>query len=81
MSRLINVSDGVYEELTLLKRARNASYSEAISGLLKAGRQTEKKHTWDEVLARLKARAKSYKGKRETTDHDKILYGGEYARL
>lgn len=78
MSRLINVSDAVYEELTLLKRVRNASYSEAIDTLLKARFIAKKKHTIREMLEKMDARAAKFKGRMERTDHDRILYGDEH---
>ena len=34
MSRLVNLSDSVYEELTRRKKARGESYSGVIAGLL-----------------------------------------------
>ena len=75
MSRLINVSDGVYEELTLLKRARNASYSEAIVELLQDRSATKKTHTWREMVDWMKKRDAKFKGKTEKTDIDLIAHG------
>jgi len=75
MSRLINVSDAVYEELTLLKRARNASYSEAIVELLQDRSATKKTHTWKEMVDWMKKRDAKFKGKTEKTDIDLIAHG------
>jgi hypothetical protein len=35
----------------------------------------KKPHSWEEILARLKARAKNYKGKKEEIGHDLIAHG------
>ena len=75
MSRLINVSDGVYEGLTLIKKAKGESYSEVIAGLLKTDETNKKSHGWKEMIAWAEERAAKYKGKKEKTDHDLIAYG------
>jgi len=76
MSRLVNLSDAVYEELTRLKKAKGASYSEVIAELLpgsqKHGAKTD---NWDSLIAWLRERDRNFKGKREKIDHDLILYG------
>ena len=73
MSRLINVSDTVYEELTRLKQMRGQSYSEAIARLLP--KDKEKSIGWDEILAKIKRRDARFKGKTEKIDHDLIAHG------
>ena len=76
MSRLINVSDSVYEQLTRIKRAKGQSYSEAIAGMLPgSGTSTAKTDNWDGLLAWIKEKDKKFKGKRVRIDHDQILYG------
>jgi predicted CopG family antitoxin len=75
MSRLINVSDAVYEELTLLKRAREASYSETIVYLLESKSALKKRHTWREMVDWMKKRDATFKGKKEKTDIDLIAHG------
>ncbi|MCX6769830.1 MAG: hypothetical protein NT051_04090 [Candidatus Micrarchaeota archaeon] len=75
MSRLINVSDAVYEELTVLKRARNASYSEAILLLLQDRGAAKKIHTWKEMVDWMKKKDAKFHGKLEKTDHDLIAHG------
>ena len=37
--------------------------------------KTEKVDNWDSLIALMKEREKHFKGKREKTDHDFILYG------
>ena len=76
MSRLINVSDSVYEQLTRIKRARGQSYSEAIAGMLpNGGASAAKTDNWDSLIAWIKEKDKKFKGKRVRIDHDQILYG------
>ncbi len=76
MSRLINVADAVYEELTRMKKAKNASYSEVIGELVFRGKgEPEKTEDLKDLLAWAKKRAKNFKGKREKTDIDLIVYG------
>jgi hypothetical protein len=75
MSRLINVSDAIYEELTLLKRAKGISYSGAIDGLIRVNGTGKKSHNLKEMIAWAEERARGYAGKKEKTDHDLILYG------
>ncbi len=77
MSRLINVSDAIYEELTLLKKAREMSYSEAIA-LLLHGKPEAKTGSLKELGEWALERSKSYKGKREKTDHNLVAYGVSY---
>jgi len=80
MSRLINVSDDVYSDLTRLKKAKNASYSTVVRELLGSSRPAAKTDNWDELIAWIKERDKNFKGKREKIDHDLILYGASRAR-
>ncbi len=75
MSRLVNLSDPVYEELTRLKKARGASYSEVIAGLLQKQEGGQKTHGWKEMNEWARQRADAYNGKKEKTDHDLIAYG------
>lgn len=76
MSRLVNLSDAVYEELTRLKRAKGASYSEVIAELLpNEQRQAAKTDNWDRMIAWIKEKDRHFKGKKEKIDHDQILYG------
>ncbi len=76
MSRLINVSDSVYEQLTRIKRAKGQSYSEAIAGMLpSSGAGTAKTDNWDGLIAWIKEKDRRFKGKRVRIDHDQILYG------
>ncbi len=75
MSKLVNLSDGVYAELTRLKKVRGESYSEVVGELLNKRNAEEKTLDWDDILPRLQKRASSYKGKREKTDHDLVAYG------
>ena len=74
MSKLINVSNNVYDELTRRKKARNASYSEVISELLQE-RDKPKTIGWDEILAEIKKQDATFKGKKEKIDHDLIAHG------
>lgn len=79
MSRLINVSDAVYEELTRMKRAKGQSYSEAIASLLPEPAPIAKKtDNWDNLIAWIRENDKKFKGKRVKLDHDKILYDDPY---
>jgi len=79
MSRLINVSNSVYEQLTRIKRARGQSYSEAIASMLpSSGTGTAKTDNWDNLLAWIRENDKKFKGKRVRLDHDKILYDDPY---
>ena len=78
MSKLINVSDSVYEQLTRIKRAKGQSYSEAIAGLLPAQQAAKKTDNWDELIAWIKEQDKKFKGKREKIDNDQIIYGDPY---
>jgi predicted CopG family antitoxin len=73
MSKLINVSNNVYDELTRRKKAKNASYSEVISELLHPNES--KSHSWKEMIAWAREKATKYKGKKEKTDHDLVAYG------
>ena len=75
MSKLINVSDSVYNALTLQKRAKNASYSEVITALIAANKPPNKSRDMHEMVAWAKERAAKYRGKLEKTDHDLIVYG------
>ncbi len=75
MSRLVNLADGVYEELTRLKKAKDASYSEIVAELLEGRRAVKKTHGWAETIAWARERGKKFRGKRERTDHDLIAYG------
>ncbi len=81
MSRLINVSDAVYKQLTRIKRARGQSYSEAIAGMLPdSNASTAKTDNWDDLIAWVKENDKKFKGKKEKIDHDEILYGDAHDR-
>ena len=76
MSRLINVSDSVYEQLTRIKRAKGQSYSEAIASMLPiSGAGTAKTDNWDSLIARLREESRKFKGKRVKIDHDLIAHG------
>ena len=75
MSRLINVSDAVYGELTLLKRAKGVSYSDTITELLQSKNRVKKTHTWTEMVDWMKKRDAKFKGKTEKTDIDLIAHG------
>ena len=76
MSRLINVSDSVYEQLTRIKRAKGQSYSEAIAGMLPgSGTSTAKTDNWDDLIARLREESRKFEGKRVRIDHDLIAHG------
>lgn len=75
MSHLVNISDEVYDNLTVLKKVRQASYSEVIQNLLHQHQETKKTLTWDEMIANAKKRDAGFKGKKEKIDHDLIAYG------
>jgi len=75
MSRLINVSDSVYKQLTRIKRAKGQSYSEAIAGMLQKSSTPDKTIGWEEILKKLEKRAANFKGKRVKIDHDLIAHG------
>ena len=75
MSRLVNLSDPVYEELTRMKRAKNASYSEVVEELLKSKEASGKTHDWSDVIAWIKERDRHFKGKTRKIDHDLIAHG------
>ena len=75
MSHLINVADEVYEELTTIKKMRDASYSEVIQSLLHKHAEEEKVLNWGDILKWIKERDKKYKGKKERINHDLIAYG------
>jgi len=75
MSRLINVSDAIYEELTRIKRAKGQSYSEAIADLLPKNSSDEKTDNWDSLIAKLREESRNFKGKRVKIDHDLIAHG------
>lgn len=74
MSRLVNLSDAVYEELTKLKRVRNASYSKVIESLFR-NKQTTEKISWAETIDRQLERDRRYRGKKERIDYDLVAYG------
>lgn len=74
------MSDDVYKELTRMKRAKNASYSTVVRDLLGSSRPAAKTDNWDELIAWIKERDRHFKGKREKTDHDLILYGASRDR-
>ena len=75
MSRLVNLSDSVYEELTRMKRAKNESYSEVVEALLRASNTQKKTHDWKDVIVWVKERDKHFKGKTRKIDHDLIAHG------
>lgn len=76
MSRLVNLSDSVYQELTRRKKAKGQSYSEAVEELLgSAKKEAKKTDNWDHLIALIKERDRKFRGKREKIDHDQILYG------
>ena len=75
MSHLVNLSDEAYEELSKLKQAKQASYSEVIIEILDQAKHTQKTLTTDDIISRIKERDKSFKGKKEKIDHDLIAYG------
>ena len=75
MSRLVNLSDSVYEELTRMKRAKNASYSEVIQNMLTARHKTKRNETLQDLIEWAEDRACKYKGPKEKTDHDLVAYG------
>ena len=74
MSSLINVSDDVYEALTRIKKAKDASYSEVIREILQK-RKNKKKYTLKDLVINAKMRDKGKKVKIEKIDHDLIAYG------
>ena len=77
MSHLIHVNNSVYEELTKMKRTKDASYSEVIQEIINK-EITEKMGTWEEIIENAKARDKKSTGKKqkiEKIDHDLVLYG------
>ena len=74
MSKLVNISDELYEELTSLKKVKNESYTQVIEGLLR--RVAKLKTTdWNQMVLRAKERDARFKGKKERIDHDLIAYG------
>lgn len=74
MSKLVNISDELYEELTSLKKMKNASYTEVIENLLH--RVAEIKTTdWTQMILRARERDAKFKGKKEKIDYDQIAYG------
>ena len=75
MSHLVNISDEVYQELTTIKKIRNASYSEVIQSLLHQHVEAKKTINWDDMIAKAKERDTKFKGKKEKIDHDLIAYG------
>jgi len=75
MSKLVNLSDAVYAELTRIKRMRDESYSEVVANLLTKGGNPEKRITWREIVEMQKARDRKFKGKTEKIDHDLVAYG------
>ncbi len=79
MSHLINVSNELYEELTRIKKTKNASYTEVIQDLLVNRDKREKTETKEDLLAYLKILEKKYKGRPKeniSENIDKLLYGG-----
>ena len=75
MSRLVNLSDSVYEELTRRKKARGESYSGVIAGLLEPRQKAKKKETLQDLIAWAEKRARACRGRKEHTDHDLVAYG------
>ncbi|MCX6772645.1 MAG: hypothetical protein NTV88_02650 [Candidatus Micrarchaeota archaeon] len=75
MSRLVNLSDSIYEELTRMKRTKRQSYSEVVGELLKNRGQKEKTESLKELIAWAEEKARRYRGPKEKTDHDLIAHG------
>ncbi len=73
MSKLVNISDEIYERLTALKKIKNESYTHIIADLL--GRTESKKYTLADILNELRTQDKSFKGRKEKIDHDLVAYG------
>lgn len=75
MSRLVNLSDPVYAELTRIKRAKGQSYSEAIAGLLEKEMSGKKAYGMKEMNEWARAKARAYRGRKERIDYDAEIYG------
>lgn len=75
MSHLVNLSDEVYDELTMLKKMKSASYTEIINDLLHRLHELNKTMDWKTMIAKAKTRDLKFKGKKEKIDHDLIAYG------
>ena len=74
MSKLVNISDKLYEELTALKKMQDASYTQVIENLLH--RVSEIKTTdWKNMISKARERDKKFGGKKERIDHDLVAYG------
>ena len=73
MSNLINVADDVYEKLTKIKKRENASYSTVLRRILLS--KKEKTKTWADIFEHVKKLEKKFKGPKEHTDIDKLVYG------
>jgi len=75
MSHLVSISDEVYDELTMLKQMKSASYTDVISELLHRLHELNKTIDWKIMISRAKARDSKFKGKKEKIDYDLIAYG------
>ena len=75
MSRLVNLSDEVYDELSALKKMQNASYSEVIEALLHRVGEANKTMDWKTMISKAKIRDTKFKGKKEKIDYDLVAYG------
>lgn len=74
MSKLVNISDELYKELTALKKGQDTSYTEVIESLLHRVSQI-KTTDWKTMISKAKERDAKFKGKKEKIDHDLIAYG------
>ena len=75
MSHLVNISDDVYDELTLLKKMKSGSYTEVIDDLLHRLSELNKTIDWKTMISNAKTRDAKFKGKKEKIDYDLVAYG------
>ena len=75
MSHLVNISDEVYDELTMLKKMKSASYTKVIDDLLHRLRELNKTIDWETMISKAKVRDAKFKGKKKKIDYDLIAYG------
>ncbi|MBI4406860.1 hypothetical protein HY571_03015 [Candidatus Micrarchaeota archaeon] len=73
MSQLINIADDLYSELTKLKKAKGASYTEVIREGMFSNKQ--KTGSWNQMFEHVAKLEKKFKGPKEYIDIDKIVYG------